>query len=216
MKKNFKTHFMKKNFKTHFMKKNIKTRFKKKYLDEKIIPTYIGYMKENIIKSDLKKKKENLEKLEKEEKKYDFIKNNYNIEKYILQFYNFNSDYFAKIPCESYKNIFESFKNISENIKKTKFIELLFINKNDLLKNIYEKIDFENIAKRIKKEEEFLKIKENFSSSKSTGISKIRDISFSDFCSIDILFLEYALSTNLNNFERDVYFDCTKFNCFTT
>ena len=150
--------------------------FKKKYLDEKNIPTYIGYMKENIIKSDLKKKKENLEKLEKEEKKYDFIKNNYNIEKYILQFYNFNSDYFAKIPCESYKNIFESFKNISENIKKTKFIELLFINKNDLLKNIYEKIDFENIAKRIKKEEEFLKIKENI-----FKLREIKEINFENF-----------------------------------
>lgn len=44
------------------------------------------------------------------------------------------------------------------------------------MKNIYEKIDFENIAKRIKKEEEFLKIKENI-----FKLKEIKEINFENF-----------------------------------
>ena len=90
----------------------------------------------------------------------DFIKKNYDIEKFILQFYNFNSYYFEKIPRESYIKIFKAFKDITEIIKNNLLIEKLFIDKNDLLKTIYEKIDFLDITKSITKEEEFEKSKE--------------------------------------------------------
>ena len=53
----------------------------------------------------------------------------------------------------------------------------------------------------------FFNFKENVSSSKSTGTSNISNNSFSDLGSILILFFEYALSINFNNFEREVYLD---------
>ena len=90
----------------------------------------------------------------------EFIKKNYDIEKFILQFYNFNSYYFKKIPRESYIKIFKAFKNITEIIEKNLLIEKLFKGKNDLLKSTYEKIDFEDITKNITKEEEFNKFKD--------------------------------------------------------
>ena len=90
----------------------------------------------------------------------DFIKKNYDIEKFILQFYNFNSYYFKKIPSESYIKIFKAFKDITGIIEKNLLIEKLFKDKNDLLKSTYEKIDFEDITKSITKEEEFEKSKE--------------------------------------------------------
>ena len=90
----------------------------------------------------------------------EFIQKNYDIEKFILQFYNFNSYYFKKIPRESYIKIFKAFKNITEIIEKNLLIEKLFKGKNDLLKSTYEKIDFEDITKNITKEEDFNKSKD--------------------------------------------------------
>ena len=144
--------------------------------EEKIfIGEGIGYFKKKYLNDELNLN-QNEQNEENTEHNLDFIKNNYNIEKYLLQFYNFNSDYFKKIPCENYKNLFEIFRNITEKIKKTKFIELLFGNKNELLKNIFDKIDFENIAKSIIKEEQFSKIKE-----KVIKLKEIKEINFENF-----------------------------------
>lgn len=107
--------------------------------------------------------KKNLNPIESvEEIIYDnnFIKKNYNIEKFILQFYNFNSEYYKIIPCESFIELFKTFKGITEIIKKNILIEKLFRDKKDLLKSTYEKIDFENIIKSITNENEFNKSKE--------------------------------------------------------
>ena len=103
-------------------------------------------------------------------------KNNYNIEKYFLQFYNFNYNYFINLPCENINELLKIFKTLTEKIKSTKFIEILFKNKNDLLKEIYEKINFEDIAKIIKKDEEFNKIKE-----KINELKQVNEINFKSF-----------------------------------
>jgi hypothetical protein len=79
----------------------------------------------------------------------------YNVEKYIIQLYNFN-DFVAKLNSDSYKFIFKVFKDINEKIKETKFIEILFLNKNDLLRNVLTKMDFEKIAKFIIKDKDNL------------------------------------------------------------
>ena len=50
------------------------------------------------------------------------------------------------------------------------------MNKNDLLKEIYEKINFEDIAKIIKKDEEFNKIKE-----KINELKQVNEINFKSF-----------------------------------
>ena len=116
----------------------------------------------------------------------DFIKKNYDIEKFIFQFYNFNSYYFKKIPCESKIKIFKAFKDITEIIEKNLLIEKLFKDKNDLLKGIYEKIDFEDITKSITKEEEFEKAKEMLK-----GLKEIKgEINFKVFFDCLLMFYE--------------------------
>ena len=124
----------------------------------------------------------------KEEKKDDdnFIKNNYNLEKYFLLFYNFNNaNYFKKLPCENKSEVFKVFKALSEKIKNTKFIEILFKDKNDSLKNMYEKINFEDIAKFIKKENELNNIK-----SKIVELKEVKEINFKSFFDCLIKFWE--------------------------
>ena len=159
--------------------------------EEKIfISEGIGYFKKKYLNDELNliQKEQNEENKENAENNYDSIKRNYYLEKYILQFYNFNSNYFSKIPCENYKNIFEIFRNITENIKKTKFFELLFRNKNELLKNMFDKIDFENIARSIIKEEQFSKIKE-----KVMKLKEIKDINFENFFGCISKFYSYII-----------------------
>ena len=108
----------------------------------------------------------------------NLIKNNYNIEKYILQFYNFNSDFYKKLPFDINNNIFKAFKDINEKIKKTKFIEILFRNKNDILKNVYSKMDFEEVLKNMVKENDFNKVKEKINELK--GINEMSFFGFFD------------------------------------
>ena len=103
-------------------------------------------------------------------------KNNYNIEKYFLQFYNFNYNYFINLPCENINELLIIFKTLTEKIKSTKFIEILFKDKNDLLKEIYERINFDDIAKIVKKDEEFNKIKE-----KINELKQVNEINFKSF-----------------------------------
>ena len=108
----------------------------------------------------------------------NLIKNNYNIEKYILQFYNFNSDFYKKLPSDINNKIFKVFKDISEKIKKTKFIEILFRNKNDILKNVYSKMDFEEVLKNMMKENDFNKVKDKINELK--GIKEMNFFRFFD------------------------------------
>jgi len=88
----------------------------------------------------------------------DFNDNNYNIEKYILQFCNFNV-FYEKIASLPYKNMIIAFKNINDKIKGIKFIENLFSNKNSILREIHDKIDFEKSLKILVKENNWDKVK---------------------------------------------------------
>ena len=103
-------------------------------------------------------------------------KNYYNIEKYFLQFHNFNEDYFKNLPCDNLVEQFKIFKTLTEKILNNKFIEILFRDKNDLLKQIYEKINFENIAKIIKNEEELNNIKD-----KLNELKQVKEMNFKNF-----------------------------------
>ena len=73
----------------------------------------------------------------------------------------------------------------NEKIKNTKFIEILFKDKNDSLKNMYEKINFEDIAKLIKKENELNNIK-----SKIVELKEVKEINFKSFFDCLIKFWE--------------------------
>ena len=100
----------------------------------------------------------------------------YNLEKYIIQLYNFN-DFVSKLNSDSYKIIFKVFKDITEKIKETKFIEILFSNKNDLLRNIHTKMDFEKVVKYI------IKDKDNFDKiiEKVKELKEIKEMNFYNF-----------------------------------
>ena len=171
-----------------------------------IVHFKISYLKEfNIISNDEEEKiflseginffkKKYLEEYNQNEQKGEieynntFIKNNYNIEKYFLQFYNFNNNYIKELPCENIIELFKIFKDITEKIKNTKFIEILFRDKNDLLKKIYEKINFENIAKAVKKEEEVNNIKE-----KINELKQIKEVNFKSFFDCLLKFYAYIV-----------------------
>ena len=112
-------------------------------------------------------------------------KTNYNIEKYFLQFYNFNGNYIKNLPCENINELLKIFKTLTEKIKNTKFIEILFKDKNDLLKEIYEKMDFEGVAKIVKKDEEFSNIKE-----KINELKQVKEIDFKSFFESLVKFYE--------------------------
>ena len=99
-------------------------------------------------------------------------KNNFNIEKYILQFYNFNSEFFQKLISHSGNNIFKVFKKITEKIKDMKLFEILFNNKKEYLRKFFEKIDFEKIVKCIINENDLVKVNEKMNELKEIKIMK--------------------------------------------
>ena len=149
---------------------------KTKVFHEKTNENNVVEVIKNIIENSTKSNEEKGIKNNINNNNINLIKNNYNIEKYILQFYNFNSDFYKKLPSDINNNIFKVFKNINEKIKGTKFIEILFRNKIDILKNVYSKMDFEEVLKNMVKENDFNKVKE-----KINELKGIKEMSFFGF-----------------------------------